>query len=155
MKPLFAALKANHMGSTMLASQVYAEIGHPGLDQKPEWANTCAIRMSIALIGAGMKIRPGRLKIKAGRFNGEMVEPGQRRLSDFLALQIGKPEKYKEGAVARNSIAWRTGIISFYQIHGEGSGGHIDLVSVPDWPTVLCNGACYWDSLEVWFWPLK
>ena len=155
MKPLFAVLKANHMGSAMVASQVYEAIGHPGLDQKPEWANTCAVRMSVALIAAGMKIMPGRLQIKVGRFKGEMVEPGQRKLSDFLAGQIGQPEKYKGGAAARNTIAWRTGIVSFYQIHGGGNQGHIDLVSVPDWPDVMCNGSCYWDSMEVWFWPLK
>lgn len=155
MKPLFAVLKANHMGDKFLPAQVYEAIGHPGLEQKTGWENTCAVRMSVALIAAGMKIRPGRLQIKAGRFKGAMVEPGQRRLSDFLVGQIGQPEKYKGGAIARNMIAWRTGIVSFYQIHGGGNQGHIDLVSVQDWPAVLCNGACYWGSLDVWFWPLK
>lgn len=154
-EPLFAKLKANHMGSSYLAWQVYEAIGHPGLEKKPEWANTCAVRMSVALIAAGVKIRPGRLRIKAGRFKGEMVEPGQRNLSDFLAREIGTPEIYKGGAKARNAIAWRTGIVSFYQIHGGGNQGHIDLVSVQDWPELLCNGSCYWDSLDVWFWPLR
>lgn len=155
MKPLFAVLKANHMGRTILPAQVYEAIGHLGLEEKPEWANTCAVRMSVALIAAGVKIRPGRLRIRAGRFKDEMVEPGQRRLSEFLVTEIGQPERYKGGANGHNAIAWRTGIVSFFQIHGGGNQGHIDLVSVQEWPDLLCNGSCYWDSVDVWFWPLK
>lgn len=155
MKPLFAVLKANHMGRTMLASQVYEAIGHPAeMALKPEWANTCAVRLSVALVAAGMRIRPGRLQILAGRFKGAMLEPGQRNLSEFLAREIGDPEKYKSGSQAQNAIAWRHGIISFFGLHGTRQG-HIDLVSVQDWAGVMCSGSCYWDSREVWFWPLK
>jgi hypothetical protein len=153
--PLFAVLKANHMGHNVRAPQVYEAIGYPAdtwLD--PTWGNTCAIRMSVALIAAGVKIRPGRLKIKAGRFKDEMVEPGQHRLSEFLAHAIGKPERYRGGEAARNTIAWRRGIISFFSLHGTNQG-HIDLVSLVDWPELQCNGSCYWDSRDVWFWPLK
>jgi hypothetical protein len=152
--PLFATLKANHMGRNVPVPQVYDAIGHPELALDPDWGNTCAIRMSVALVAAGVKIRPGRLKIKAGRFTGEWLEPGQRRLSDFLVHAIGKPEKYRSGPDARNTIAWRRGIISFFSLHGTRQG-HIDLVSVTDWPDFACSGACFWDSLEVWFWPLK
>ena len=97
MKPLFAVLKANHMGHQVVAPQVYDAIGHPQLALEPAWANTCAIRMSIALIAAGMKIRtgPARLWIKIGPHKGEQVEPSQRVLSDFVAKEIGPPEKYK------------------------------------------------------------
>lgn len=95
MKPLFAVLKAHHMGSNVTAPQVYEAIGYrAGKWLDPAWANTCAIRMSIALIAAGGKIRPGRLQIKAGPFRGAMVEPGQRNLSDFLVGEIGQPEKF-------------------------------------------------------------
>ncbi len=104
---------------------------------------------------SGIKITPGRLKINAGRFKDETVEPGQRKLSNFLIGQICQPEKFKGGAAARKLIARRTGIASFYQLQGGGNQGHIDLVSVQDWPDVLCSGSCYGDSLDVWFWPLK
>lgn len=153
--PLFAALKANHMGHDVRAPQVYEAIGHPAeLALQPQWANTCAIRMSVALIGAGIKIRPGRLKIMAGKFKNEMVEPGQRRLSEYLVRVIGRPEKYRASEQARNTIAWRRGIVSFFSLHGTNQG-HIDLVSQLDWPDLQCSGSCYWDSREVWFWPLK
>lgn len=153
--PRFAVLKANHMGRDFLAPQVYESIGYPpDMALDPTWGNTCAIRMSIALIAAGIRIQSGRLKIKAGRFTGELVEPGQRRLSEFLARALGQPEKYRGGPAARNTIAWRRGIISFFSLHGTNQG-HIDLVSVVDWPEVQCSSSCYWDSVEVWFWPLK
>lgn len=158
MKPLFVVLKANHMGNGIMPSQVYDAIGHSELALDLAWFNTCAIRMSVALVAAGMKIRtsPCRLRINAGRFKGEQIEPGQRVLSDFLVREIGKPEKYKSGAAARNTIAWRRGIVSFFQLHnGATRQGHIDLVSVQDWSAVMCSGSCYWDAVEVWFWPLK
>lgn len=155
MNPLFAVVKANHMGRQFRAPQVYEAIGYPAdMALEPAWGNTCAIRMSIALIAAGIKIRPGRLKIKAGRFKDEMIEPGQDRLSKFLVHAIGKPEKYRGGEVARNTIAWRRGIISFFSLHGTNQG-HIDLVSVTDWPELQCSSSCYWDATEVWFWALK
>lgn len=114
--------------------------------------------MSIALIAAGVKIRTGpvRLRIRTGRFKGEPVEPSQRVLSDFLAHAFGTPEKYKSGPDARNMIAWRHGIVSFFSLHGPTDRqGHIDLVSVLDWPELKCSSMCFWDSVEVWFWELR
>lgn len=166
MSPLFSVLKTHHMGRAVTVPEVYDAIGHPELALDPDWGNTCAIRMSIALVAAGVKIRtgPARLRIKAGSaasqalkpFIGEQLEPSQRVLSDFLVRSIGKPEKFRGGPKARNTIAWRRGIASFFQLHGDRDRqGHIDLVSVQDWPSIQCNGSCYWDSVEVWFWPLK
>ncbi|TFW31504.1 T6SS effector amidase Tae4 family protein [Massilia horti] len=157
MKPLFAVLKANHLGRDVMSSQVHEAIGHLELAIDVEWQNTCAIRMSLALIAAGMYIRTARprLWIKTGKFKGRQLEPSQRVLSDFLVHEIGKPEKYRSGADVHNTIAWRRGIISFFQIHGPTSHqGHINLVSVEDWPQLQCNSSCYWDSVEVWFWEL-
>ena len=157
MRPPFAALRAHHLGRDVLIPQVYEAIGHPELALDPDWGNTCAIRMSIALIAVGMKIRtgPAKLRVKAGPYKGEQLEPSQRMLSDFLARDLGVPEKYKRGGDARNAIAWRRGIVSFFQLHDGYRGGHIDLVSIEDWGALQCNGSCYWDSKEVWFWPLK
>jgi hypothetical protein len=153
--PLFAVLAANHMGHDVAVPQVYDAIGRPELATDPIWGNTCAIRMSIALIGAGVKIRPGRLKIKAGRFKGELVEPGQRQLSEFLVREIGRPERYQSGSDARTSIASRRGIVSFFQLSAIYRGGHIDLASIENWGRLQCSGSCYWESREVWFWPLR
>lgn len=155
MKPLFDVLKAHHLGSAVPPTQVYEAIGYPPeMALEAAWANTCAIRMSIALVAAGVKIRPGHLRIRAGRFKDEMVEVRQCDLSHFLVHQIAQPEKFRNGSDAQNAIAWRRGIISFFRLHGTNQG-HIDLISVIDWPQVKCSGSCYWDSSEVWFWPLK
>ena len=116
------------------------------------WQNTCAIRMSVALVAAGMLIRPASLTIKSGPHKGKMVQAGQRKLSEFLAHEIGKPEKFVSGAEARKGIGPKRGIISFFQIAGTRQG-HIDLVSLEDWPRFQCSGHCYWDAKDVWFWP--
>lgn len=156
MKPLFSAMKANHMGRRFVPPQVYDAIGHSELALDPAWHNTCAVRMSIALVGAGIKIRtgPARLRINAGPHKGEQIEPSQKVLSDYLLRVLGKPEKYASGGEAQNRIGWRHGIISFFSIHGTRQG-HIDLVSVEEWGSMQCSVSCYWDSREVWFWELR
>jgi hypothetical protein len=152
--PLFTLLKVHHMGARFTAPQVLDAIGHPELALDPAWGNTCAIRMSVALVWAGVKIRtgPARLRLNAGPLKGEQIEPSQKVLSEFLAHEIGKPERYRSGPDANNAVAWRHGIVSFFSLHGS-SQGHIDLVSVQDWPQ-HCSLSCYWDCREVWFWPL-
>lgn len=153
-RPLFFAMKAHHMGRGYLPPQVYDAIGHPELALDPAWHDTCAVRMSVALVGAGIRIYPGRLQIKAGQFKGAWVEPGQQHLSEFLVRAMGQPERYRSAPEARNTIAWRHGIVSFFGLHG-GRQGHIDLASVPDWGDWECSLSCYWDCREVWFWDLK
>lgn len=158
MKPLFSVLKANHMGRAVPMPKVYEAIGLPKLAQEPAWGNTCAIRMSVALVAAGMKIRTGkvRLRINAGAHKGEPIEPSQRVLSDFLARELGKPEKFRNSGSARDTIAARRGIISFFQLYGPSDRqGHIDLVSATDWTDLMCSGSCYWEAVDIWFWPLK
>lgn len=156
MKPAFSLLRAHHMGRTVTAAQVYEAIGHPSsMASDPVWQNTCAIRMSVALIGAGMAIRPGRLKIRDGPFKGKMVEPGQHRLSEYLAREIGTPQRFKGGDAAMHGIGSQNGIISFFQIAGPTSRqGHIYLVSPNLWHGLICNGFCYWGAVDVWFWAL-
>jgi hypothetical protein len=156
MKPLFAVLKAHHMSRTFLPPQVYDAIGHPKLALEPAWGNTCAVRMSVALIYAGITIQtgPARLRLNAGPHKGAQIEPSQHVLSEFLVHEIGMPEKYKSGSDAQNSINWRHGIVSFFSLMGT-SHGHIDLVSVEDWGAYRCSVACYWECKEVWFWPLR
>jgi hypothetical protein len=155
MKPSFTLLKAHHMGRGYLPPQVYDAIGHPELALNPAWGNTCAVRMSVALVWAGIKIRtgPARLRLNAGPLKGEQLEPSQHTLSEFLAHEIGKPERYRSGPDAHNTIGWRHGIVAFFSLHGS-SQGHIDLASVSDWPVYQCSLSCYWDCREVWFWDL-
>lgn len=154
----YAVLKQHFPAkATVKKPELYSSIGHPEKIPDANWDNTCAVRLSIALVGAGVAIAPGFLTILAGRHKGKRIESRQKQLSVFLAQRWGEPEKYKSGAAARKGISGRRGVISFFQLWGPTDRqGHIDLVAPDNWgDDLLCVDDCYWSSVEVWFWPLK
>jgi hypothetical protein len=98
MKPQYHILKHHHHSSSGGSSfketkEVYREIGYD-MDEliasNSGFENTCAVRMSIALLKAGV-IFNGRLMIKAGSLKGRSIEPGAIRLADELKRVWGKP----------------------------------------------------------------
>jgi hypothetical protein len=132
-------------------------LGWDDLIPNPAYANTCAIRVSLALLRSGVHIPEGRLQIKAGTHKGKMIEPGQAKLSLILAKpsMLGKPEKYEHGKM-EDGVGDRSGIVSFFQlIPGLYMGGHIDIVSPVLGGIRACGTDCYWSAQEVWFWPLQ
>jgi hypothetical protein len=136
--------------------ELFKELGWEDLIGNPSYENTCAIRMSLALIKCGMHI-PGRLRIRKGQYKDKLVEMGQGNLSLLLAdkSRLGSPEKCK-GSDAEGAIGSRSGIVSFWQlIPGIYDHGHIDIVSAPTGRLRACGSDCYWTSKEVWFWSLK
>jgi Type VI secretion system (T6SS), amidase effector protein 4 len=133
-------------------------IGWDDLVGNGNYANTCAIRVSIALIAGGMSI-PGRMRIKAGPHKGKLIEPGQAALSHMLAKRsmLGEPEKFFGNNEAHNGIGARSGVVSFWRLHpswANDTQGHIDIVS-PLNGYLRCAGSCYFDAAHVWFWPLQ
>ncbi|WP_218645328.1 type VI secretion system amidase effector protein Tae4 [Shewanella sp. Scap07] len=79
MKPTFQSLKSNYYSSNELQSNyksgadLYAEMGieHDKLiKQNPAYVNTCAARVSLALLKSGVSF-VGRLPVKSGRFAGK------------------------------------------------------------------------------------
>lgn len=69
----------------------------------------------------------------SGRYpKGETCHP-RGKLSNILKRIWGAPEVCKSESTARDGIGRRTGVVSFFRIHGGGpaDGGHIDLI----WPT--------------------
>lgn len=161
MKVHFVSLKSNHYSSDRMSpsyksgEDVYREIGH-NLDdlmkQNPAYENTCAVRMSLALIKSGVDFI-GRLKIKDGAHKGRMIEPGAKLLADQLARPIifGRPDVFApRDAIAR--LSGKKGVILFWKITGYG-GGHIDLIEAAT-TVQTCNSQCYFASKEIWFWPL-
>lgn len=157
MKPTFSTL-ATHYPSNRTISQeaLYKEIGWDDLIGKSAYANTCAIRVSVALIKSGVNVR-GRLAIKRGPHKGKLVEPGQAKLAHMLAGNafLGTPEKFKT-VDADKEIGQRRGIVSFWKIPGylNDNGGHVDLVSPALGGIRVCGSNCYWSSKEIWFWEL-
>ncbi|GAB3464497.1 type VI secretion system amidase effector protein Tae4 [Massilia terrae] len=133
--------------------ELYKWIGHEEKLQDPRWHNTCAIRVSLALLGAGIpSITSGKTTVMAGKYAGRTIDASQKRLSEWLAKEWGEPEKFG-AALAFDNIGQRNGVISFYQLWGPfDNQGHIDLVA-PHWKyRLLCEGYCYMQSVECWFW---
>lgn len=136
-----------------LREALYESLGWPDLKANPAFRDTCAIRLSVALAGAGVAIR-GRLLIKSGPLKGKPVEPGQKALSGILKDKWGAPEIYRSEDEARRLIANRRGVISFFRIDGSPQG-HIDLIEPVGNGFHECATSCYFNSLEIWFWELK
>lgn len=156
-KLLFPVLQSNFSSNKDVeAADLFKEIGWDSLIGNPTYENTCAIRMSLALIKSGMHI-PGRMSIKKGPHKGQLIEPGQHNLSMMLIhpSRLGKPEKFS-GRDAAEAIGNRSGIVSFWHLYpGVYEHGHIDIVSEPTGRLKACGSDCYWKSKEVWFWHLR
>ncbi|HEY5604714.1 MAG TPA: T6SS effector amidase Tae4 family protein [Gammaproteobacteria bacterium] len=162
MKPAYEQLKKNYYSSNEFADNfvdgeaLYSEIGYVQdalIKQNPAYVNTCATRVSLALLKTGVSFN-GRLSIKAGEFKGKKVEMGAKLLADQLMLPhvFGKPKIYKPSDFI-SSISGKKGVVLFWKITGYG-GGHIDLVDITN-SVAICNSNCYFNSKEIWFWELK
>jgi len=156
MKPNFRILlSAFSPAPSVQRATLFKEIGWDDLIDNEAYWDTCAIRMSLALIKSGMTI-PGRMPIKSGVHRGKLIEPGQSKLSSILARPgyLGRPERFRKSE-AEEGIGQRSGIVSFFDIDppSDRQHGHIDLVR-PENNFRRCSSACYWGSSKVWFWPL-
>jgi hypothetical protein len=165
MKPFFTTIKMNYSSNKLVEKQyLFKEIGWDDLIDDPAYNNTCAIRVSLALIKSGMNIG-GRLQIKKGDYKGKFIEPGHAKLSLLLKepRHFGNPDKgengkigYRTFAEAEKGIGRRKGVISFWKIpdYLDGRGGHIDITFSYLWMFRDCGSDCFWDASEIWFWEL-
>lgn len=155
-KPPFAVLAAAYPRKATKRAVLYEELGIGELTNKPEYENTCAIRMSYGVTKAGTYLIKGGLKINKGPYRGRRIEPSMRKLAEHLAELWGTPEKYGSEEAAKKGIAGRKGVVAFFfddVLPLIGAQGHIDLV----WPTSTgfyeCAGACFFSPRnKVWFW---
>jgi hypothetical protein len=163
MKPSFSVLKGNHYSATFgnpgfkVPKDVYDEVGYDLeklIKEDPAYGNTCAVRMSLALIKSGISF-DGRMIIKKGTYKGRYLEPGAKLLADQLALKhvFGTPEIIDDISKVESKIASRKGVVFFNKIQGY-NGGHIDIIE-PSNKSLVCNSACYFNCKQVWFWPLN
>ena len=162
MKPLFQTLKQNHYSSSYQQGERVSEedlFSEMGIDfqalkkQNALYANTCAARMSLALLKSGTPIS-GRLKIKAGKYKDRYIEPGAKLLADQISkpTMLGKPEVYSSNEFL-SKVKNRKGVVLFRKVSG-GSADHIDLIE-PINSMQVCHSSCYFQSKEIWFWELK
>jgi len=107
------------------------------------WSNQCAIRMSIALEGAGFSF---------GDYSDPKCAHGHARgaesLANHLWHKLGAPRIYKSGG--KSALATKQGIVLFKDIAGfrNGIGDHIDL-----WrgPLGTMTGEYFSYCKQVWF----
>lgn len=159
MKPQYGTLKRNHYSSNQYsmdfvdAKTLYEELGYNLTDltkQNPNYVNTCATRMSLALLKSGINCG-GRLKIKKGSLEGRSFEPGAKLLADKLSSStlFGKPQIYQPNDFLKSPTNKR-GVVFFWKINNYG-GGHIDLIEISN-ASALCHSNCFFSCKEVWFW---
>ena len=61
----YEAVRANYPRKKDISgADLYASIGRPEYAGNPYMENTCAVRVSLALLGAGVKITPGHMELK-------------------------------------------------------------------------------------------
>jgi hypothetical protein len=137
-RPPYAALRAAFLQRNEVPMPaLYASIGHPEYVTDGKMINTCAVRLSVALVACGVPIQPGNLTVLAGKHMGARLESGS-------------------GPAARQALRNQRGVINFHQLYGAtDQQGHIDLVAPDTWGEAICADDCYWQSVEVLFWPLK
>jgi len=63
---------------------LFSDIGWSDLTNNKAYWDTCAIRMSIGLLRAGVQLPGARMQAKAGTIKGQWIEPGQAKLSAIL-----------------------------------------------------------------------
>lgn len=108
--------------------------------------NQCAIRLSIALMGAGFSFA-GYTEPRCRHGHAR----GAESLAQFLT-RSARPERFAP-AVAQSRVSGRTGILFFRNLAGfrGGQGDHIDV-----WDGAATKtGAYFSGSQEVWFWPVQ
>ena len=161
MKVPFAKLRMHFPDAqSVLPDELYQWIGYPENVGNPNFSNTCAIRLSLALLGAGYP-NPGTWPVRAGKYKGRTIETRQRKLANWLVRELGQPDKFTSGQDAEDKIGTRRGIVSFFSIYGDDNAqGHISIVAKDRWGQYTRCGqeidgtatGCYWSSKDVWFW---
>jgi len=107
----------------------------------------------LALFKSGVSFS-GRLPVKSGTFKGRRIETGAKLMADQLKRPdvFGAPEIY-DSSNFPTKVKGRKGVVFFWKMV-DYQGGHIDLIDSSS-QYVVCSSACYFESKEIWFWPLK
>jgi hypothetical protein len=111
------------------------------------WENQCAIRMSIALEGAGFSL---------GDYSDPKCSHGHARgaesLANHLWRSLARPQIFSNPSGAKSSLLSKRGIVFFKDISGfrNGTGDHIDC-----WDgTATKTGEYFSYCKQVWFFGL-
>jgi len=136
----------------------------------PIYENQCAIKMSIALQGAGVSLDTypkNRSEVRYVRQLQKKIRGAlaAEELAIWLSRAIGNPEPAYKNGEALKKIKGRTGVVFFKDYwqrtpNGALDGDHIDLW---DGKTTPGQSSTYYEgyvtafdkAAEVWFWEIK
>lgn len=135
-RPTFATLESH-----------YPIEDHDCPDIKPS-PNQCAVRMSRALIAAGIPMDgdyPGNANLCRHRY-----ARGAQDLGAFLKKKWGVRDLgYEAPGSVPSSLKGVPGVVLFIDIPNFSGQGHIDL-----WNGAKAKTGEYWDAKTIWFWKL-
>ena len=158
-RPPFSAVRANYPAASAIDKQVlFQEIGFDPYLNNPNYSNTCAIRVSLALVKSGLHLIGGRSShfIQRGPYAGKRIEVLRRNPACLGQPDLEYNTPSGHGAInlqdALTRIGNKSGIISFYTWNTY-QGGHIDILS-PTSGGYTCGKNCYWYTEKVIFWEL-
>jgi len=142
-KPIFTKLKNNYKTNS---TQIHSCSMH--------FPNTCAIRMSEALVKTDAKFLAAFKKSKKNVCPHGYVR-GAQDLAAILALPsvLGKRDfgwEAQKNGTPPSDISAKKGIICYMNIPTFNGQGHIDL-----WDKGSPVGEEYWDAKTIWMWELK
>lgn len=108
MRPLYEQLKRQHYSSNDVragfvdSDDLFSEIGYDFkalLRQGDQYENTCAVRMSLALLKCNIEFS-GRFTIRKGPLKGKKFEMGAKLLAD----QLNKPHIFGSAEIHTDKV---------------------------------------------------
>lgn len=163
--PPFDLLKKNYPKPTEISREdLYRSIGWDEYIDKAGFENTCALRMSLCLIGSGMVFAKGEFRVLKGDKKGQRVWTSRAHLTAYLETLWGAPTfQVSSAAEAQAQIGDGAGVISFGPLPAY-AGGHIDIIDgyfdvfKVIWSlgsqsnAYVCGSDCHWDAQDFKFW---
>ncbi len=114
-----------------------------------DFPNTCAIRMSEALVAADSNLLSlFRDNLGMGNVCPHGYVRGAQDLAAVLERVWGGRDLGFDGGTA-SSLRGRQGVVCYMNIPSYSGQGHIDL-----WDNGSPVGEAYWDASPIWFWAL-
>ena len=135
-RPAYADVEANYP----------ADLKHQPCPDVSTSENHCALRLSIALKGAGFALGDDFLGNKC-RHN---LARGASDLAAYLRTKWGNRDLgFESPGSLPAELTGKTGVILFESIPGFGGQGHVDLFNGTQGRT-----GTYWNAETIWFWDL-
>jgi hypothetical protein len=142
-----------------------------GACDNDQYQNTCAMRMSAALLNAGIALphkHPGLLTVQGGngRYRGKWIALRMKELAEYLRTHLwGQPRVYHSKLSTKKAVQpdeyvlpppelnGQRGVIAFFNLRLQHwHGGHLDIF---DGQRGGCKHADYFMAETFWLWEAR